>query len=130
MNEKEDALTPTAPQISRSRLAPPCGRALALAAAGLFLGSCQKSTREEPGAGADRSEQSSPAPTAAQAAPTLEAEEAPEAPCAGVNECKGQSACHVTGAHTCAGQNQCKGKGWLKLTRAACQQAGGKLLGG
>lgn len=48
--------------------------------------------------------------------------------CLGINECKGQSACHVVGSHTCAGQNACKGKGWISVPTADCTSKGGKVL--
>ncbi len=44
--------------------------------------------------------------------------------CHGVNSCKGQGACGGAG-HSCAGHNECKGKGWLKMSEAACSEAGG-----
>ncbi len=48
--------------------------------------------------------------------------------CAGVNACKGQSACK-TAANACKGQNACKGLGFLEMKdKAACEAAGGKLL--
>ena len=35
-----------------------------------------------------------------------------QVPCAGVNACKGQSACK-SGASACKGQNACKGQGFV-----------------
>jgi hypothetical protein len=35
-----------------------------------------------------------------------------QVPCAGVNACKGQSACK-SAANACKGQNACKGKGFV-----------------
>ena len=46
--------------------------------------------------------------------------------CIGGNACKGQSECH-TATHDCGGQNSCKGKGWVTMTPAECEAAGGKL---
>lgn len=46
--------------------------------------------------------------------------------CMGANECKGKSACG-TAANACAGKNECKGKGFLELTKADCDKAGGKF---
>jgi hypothetical protein len=46
--------------------------------------------------------------------------------CMGVNECKGKSACG-TAANACAGKNECKGKGFLEMTKADCDKAGGKF---
>lgn len=42
--------------------------------------------------------------------------------CAGVNSCKGHSAC-ATAQNACQGQNSCKGKGYLALTQAECDAA-------
>lgn len=46
--------------------------------------------------------------------------------CFGANSCKGSSAC-ATATTSCAGQNSCKGQGWIKLTKAACDEKGGKF---
>jgi hypothetical protein len=46
--------------------------------------------------------------------------------CAGVNACKGKSACS-TASSGCAGQNGCKGKGWIELTEKECKDKGGKV---
>jgi len=46
--------------------------------------------------------------------------------CMGVNECKGKSACG-TAANACGGKNECKGKGFLEMTKADCDKAGGKF---
>jgi hypothetical protein len=48
--------------------------------------------------------------------------------CVGGNSCKGQSACH-TATTGCAGQNSCKGQGWIKATKAECEEKGGKHEG-
>jgi hypothetical protein len=45
--------------------------------------------------------------------------------CAGVNACKGQSACKSAN-NACKGQNSCKGKGFLELTQAQCDAAKAK----
>jgi uncharacterized membrane protein len=48
--------------------------------------------------------------------------------CAGINECKGKSACHGNG-NACAGQNSCKGKGWVETSsEKECKDKGGKVL--
>lgn len=47
--------------------------------------------------------------------------------CAGINSCKGQSACK-TGNSQCKGQNSCKGQGFLEKTKAACHYLGGKII--
>ena len=47
--------------------------------------------------------------------------------CAGVNACKGQSACK-TADNGCKGQNACKGHGWLPTASAKeCTDAGGTV---
>ncbi|MHA1598527.1 MAG: BufA2 family periplasmic bufferin-type metallophore [Alphaproteobacteria bacterium] len=45
--------------------------------------------------------------------------------CFGVNGCKGQGACK-TAVNACKGMNSCKGQGFLPMTEAACDKAGGK----
>jgi len=48
-------------------------------------------------------------------------------PCAGINACKGQTACS-TAHNTCAGLNACKGQGWLAVaSEADCKAKGGKV---
>lgn len=47
--------------------------------------------------------------------------------CAGVNACKGKSACHGEG-NACAGQNACKGKGWIETSEKECKAKKGKIL--
>ena len=49
--------------------------------------------------------------------------------CAGVNSCKGQSACK-TANNACKGQNSCKGTGFVMKTKHACAAKGGKLSAG
>ena len=46
--------------------------------------------------------------------------------CTGINSCKGSSAC-ATATTSCAGQNSCKGQGWVKATKAECEEKGGKF---
>jgi hypothetical protein len=46
--------------------------------------------------------------------------------CAGVNSCKGKSACH-SADNGCAGRNACKGKGWIVMTEKECKAKGGKV---
>jgi hypothetical protein len=46
--------------------------------------------------------------------------------CAGVNACKGQSACKSAN-NACKGQNSCKGKGFLEMSKQECQDAKGKM---
>ncbi len=46
--------------------------------------------------------------------------------CFGINSCKGQTAC-ATATNACAGQNACKGQGWVKATKAECDEKGGKF---
>lgn len=47
--------------------------------------------------------------------------------CAGVNSCKGTSACK-TATSSCKGLNSCKGQGFLELSAADCKAQGGKEL--
>ncbi len=47
--------------------------------------------------------------------------------CMGANACKGQSAC-ATATNACQGQNSCKGQGFLIMTKAQCDKAGGKFM--
>ena len=44
--------------------------------------------------------------------------------CMGANACKGQGAC-ATASNACKGMNACKGKGFLQMTKAECDKAGG-----
>lgn len=44
--------------------------------------------------------------------------------CFGINSCKGTSAC-ATATSSCAGQNSCAGHGWVKRTKAECDEAEG-----
>ncbi len=44
--------------------------------------------------------------------------------CMGANACKGQSAC-ATASNACKGMNACKGQGFLEMTKAECDKAGG-----
>jgi len=46
--------------------------------------------------------------------------------CFNINSCKGTGAC-ATATTSCAGQNSCAGHGWLKKTKAECDEAGGKF---
>lgn len=55
-------------------------------------------------------------------ATTASAAEEAKVKCAGVNSCKGHSAC-ATAQNACQGQNSCKGKGYLALTQAECDAA-------
>jgi heme A synthase len=45
--------------------------------------------------------------------------------CAGVNSCKGQSACKSAN-NACKGQNSCKGQGFMEMTKAECDAAKAK----
>lgn len=45
--------------------------------------------------------------------------------CVGGNACKGQSACKTANT-SCKGLNECKGQGFIDLTAAECEAAGGK----
>ncbi|GAA4502012.1 hypothetical protein GCM10023095_26040 [Pseudaeromonas paramecii] len=60
--------------------------------------------------------------------PSVQANEAPQVKCMGINACKGQSKCQ-TAQNACAGQNACKGHGWLLVPSAqACVDQGGSVL--
>ena len=39
--------------------------------------------------------------------------------CAGVNECKGKTACK-SASNECKGKNSCKGKGFLEMSKTDC----------
>ena len=54
------------------------------------------------------------------------AAKADDVQCAGVNACKGKSSC-ASANSGCAGQNSCKGQGWVKVSKEACDQLGGKV---
>ncbi len=105
---------------------------VALAAAALFLGACQKDKGEtkDPGSDAAGTE------TDGAAKPTGDAAKAKTMKCFGINACSGQSACDVpdgrvapgSKGHACAGQNECAKKGWVLLTAAECTEKGGEKL--
>lgn len=59
------------------------------------------------------------------AAAPVQAEDA-KVHCVGVNSCKGSSECK-TASSSCKGQNACKGQGFLSMTKAECDAAGGKV---
>ncbi|MCA9650271.1 MAG: hypothetical protein H6712_14840 [Myxococcales bacterium] len=88
---------------------------LALSAAALFLGGCGK---EQPSTNAPAADQSGSSDTA-QVDPNAKVR------CYGVNECAGQTHCDVAGKWDCGGNNDCCGKGWLKITKASCDELGG-----
>ena len=46
--------------------------------------------------------------------------------CFGVNSCKGLNDCK-TEKNECKGQGSCKGLGFLNMTQADCDKAGGKV---
>lgn len=46
--------------------------------------------------------------------------------CMGANSCKGQSTCK-TATSSCKGLNACKGQGFLEMTKAQCDEAGGQF---
>ena len=47
--------------------------------------------------------------------------------CAGINSCKGTSACK-TSLSSCKGKNSCKGLGWNEMSSEECTSKGGKIL--
>jgi hypothetical protein len=75
------------------------GAALAIAAAGLFLGG---------------------------AASTVSAAEAGKIHCVGLNACKGTSDCK-TATNACKGKNECKGRGFLAMSEKDCKAKGGTI---
>ncbi len=87
----------------------------ALAAAALFAAAC----------GGSQTPAESPAGDAAASGGAPAAE---TVKCLGIHDCKGQSACGVEGGHSCAGLNDCKGKGWIKVSKAECDEKGGTVL--
>jgi len=46
--------------------------------------------------------------------------------CMGANSCKGHSSCK-TATSSCKGMNACKGQGFLEMTKAQCDEAGGNF---
>lgn len=108
---------------------------IALAAAALFLGACQKDKADtkDPGANAAGTETDAKADTAKPDGDTAKAK---TMKCFGINACSGQSACDVpdgrvaagSKGHACAGQNECAKKGWVLLTLDECTAKGGEKL--
>ena len=104
------------------------GSTLALAAAALFLGACEKDkgSTKDPGSAAAGTETAPAATGDTASAKTMK--------CFGVNTCAEQSACDVpdgrvapgSKGHACAGQNECAKKGWILLTAAECTEQGGE----
>jgi len=95
------------------------GLTLATAAATLLLAGCG----EEAGKAGDKAVDAAAAGAEAGAAKVAMIH------CAGINACKGKSACK-TAESACAGQNACKGKGWIELSKADCDTKGGTVSGG
>ena len=46
--------------------------------------------------------------------------------CFGVNKCKGHNDCK-TASNACKGHASCKGKGFVSMTKHACDEIGGKV---
>ena len=46
--------------------------------------------------------------------------------CYGVNECKGHNDCK-TAKNACKGKGSCKGQGFVNMSEAECEEAGGKV---
>jgi len=86
------------------------GTALAAAAAGLLLAGCATGGMEKGGAAMEQGS-------------TMEA----KVHCAGINACKGQTACK-SASNDCKGQNSCKGKGFLSVTKTDCTTKGGSVI--
>ncbi len=53
--------------------------------------------------------------------------EGKDAPCYGINKCKGTGECGGKG-HSCAGQNACKGQGYIELQQDDCLKIEGGSL--
>lgn len=104
---------------------------MALAAAALFLGGCNQD--KAPTANPD---DAAKAPAADGVGDAGAEKKVAKIKCFGANDCTGQSGCDVpddrvepgSKGHACGGQNECKGKGWIQLTQAECDEAGGELL--
>jgi len=47
--------------------------------------------------------------------------------CSGVNSCKGKTSCK-SASNDCKGKNSCKGQGWLGMSKAECDEKGGKVI--
>ncbi len=63
----------------------------------------------------------------AAAWPTQPARAADDAPCYGINKCKGTGECGGKG-HGCAGKNECAGQGYIKMSSEKCLKIqGGRL---
>ncbi|HET6582377.1 MAG TPA: hypothetical protein VFG69_02995 [Nannocystaceae bacterium] len=101
---------------------------LALAAAALFLGACEKDTSSTKDPGSDAA--------GTEAAPAGDVASGKKIKCFGVNACSGQAQCDVpdgrvaagSKGHACAGQNECAKKGWIQLTASECTSQGGEPL--
>lgn len=93
---------------------------VALAAATLFLASCNKGGEPTKAPGASPGDAAKPPADLASDA---------KVNCFGINECSGQSACDVAGSHECGGQNSCRGKGWISVPKSECDSKGGKIVG-
>ena len=58
---------------------------------------------------------------------TQQVQAADDAPCYGINKCKGTGECGGKG-HGCAGKNECAGQGFLKMSSEKCLKIqGGRL---
>jgi hypothetical protein len=112
------------------------GTCLAVSVATLFCAACDKGQdagsdlKQAESTTTEKSEKAAAEPagttnTAMGAKPPGDAVQ-----CLGIHECKGKSACHISGGHACAGQNACKGKGWIYVPAAECTAKGGKVLDG
>jgi hypothetical protein len=58
---------------------------------------------------------------------TVQAADEATVHCAGINSCKGTSACK-TADNACKGQNACKGIGFTVVSQAECDAKGGKVI--
>lgn len=59
-------------------------------------------------------------------APAVSTAAGKEVKCHGVNACKGKASCK-SAENGCKGKNSCKGTGYVEMSKAQCEQVGGKM---
>lgn len=59
-------------------------------------------------------------------ASTMKTASADNAHCYGINKCKGHNDCK-SASNACKGMGSCKGQGFLKMSKHACGEVGGKV---
>jgi uncharacterized membrane protein len=57
---------------------------------------------------------------------TMAGESEAKVHCYGVNKCKGHNDCKSE-SNACKGQSSCKGKGFVTMSKKACEKVGGKV---